>query len=58
MMSVIVAAASRMLSGSGIAPARMDPKKNSMNSVRLPVFPFVFLVSRRTIKKPSSVSLI
>ena len=32
-----VPAASRVLSGSGIAPARIDPKKNSMNSVRFPI---------------------
>ena len=36
MMCSSVPAASRVLSGSGIAPARIDPKKNSMNSVRFP----------------------
>ena len=32
-----VLAASRVLSRSGMAPARIAPKKNSMNSTRLPI---------------------
>jgi hypothetical protein len=53
MMCSSVPAASRVLRGSGIAPARIDPKKNSMNSVRFPTS----MATRSPARTPSRASM-